>query len=281
MCNIDSALNRLLEKTTSAAQTADSFLPLAGLSGKTWQLKTDEQWFIARAQPAAPLPGVERRREYRILKTLSGSGIAPAVKGFDRRWLLLEWIAGTPLAPHDIDTHLLPLVEVLKKLHCQPLSGHMLSLSVLLQQYWQQSCPSRRHYRWYRALKTLQRRGEPRPLRRALLHMDIHPDNIIKRDNSLVLIDWEYAGDGDVALELAAVIASNPLTPTQQLMLVSHYAARQHLHATALHKQIARWQPWLRLLVASWYEARWQQTKEPSFLSLADNAWQHISTNMR
>lgn len=35
--------------------------------------------------------------------------------------------------------------------------------------------------------------------------MDVHGDNIVLTSAGLKLIDWEYAGDGDIALELAAV----------------------------------------------------------------------------
>jgi thiamine kinase len=53
-------------------------------------------------------------------------------------------------------------------------------------------------------LKRLRKAGEPQPLRLAPLHMDVHAGNIV-HTAGLRLIDWEYAGDGDVALELAAV----------------------------------------------------------------------------
>lgn len=281
MCNIDPALNRLVRHTISAAKSADSFFPLAGLSGKTFRITAGEQTFVARGLPEPPLPGMDRRREHRILTSLAGAGIAPRVYGVDRCWLLLEWIEGETPDAQAFAAQLPELAHLLKTLHDQPLSDFTLSLSRLLQDYWQQSRPERRHYRWYRTLKTLLQQGEPKLLRSALLHMDIHAGNLVKRGDHHLLIDWEYAGDGDVALELAAIISGNGLTAEQQRTLVSAYATLQHLAPAALHAQIARWQPWLRLLMASWYEARWQQTRAPSFLVLADNAWQQISTDKR
>ena len=35
------------------------------------------------------------------------------------------------------------------------------------------------------------------------LHMDVHAGNLVHSASGLKLIDWEYAGDGDIALELA------------------------------------------------------------------------------
>ncbi|WP_257896521.1 phosphotransferase, partial [Enterobacter chuandaensis] len=51
----------------------------------------------------------------------------------------------------------------------------------------------------------LRKTGEPQPIRLSPLHMDVHAGNIVHTPEGGRLIDWEYAGDGDVALELAAV----------------------------------------------------------------------------
>jgi aminoglycoside phosphotransferase (APT) family kinase protein len=43
--------------------------------------------------------------------------------------------------------------------------------------------------------------------------MDVHAGNIIHSESGLRLIDWEYAGDGDIALELAAVWIASRAPP--------------------------------------------------------------------
>ena len=101
-----------------------------------------------------------------------------------------------------------------------PRFGWRVSLGPLLAQYWQRSDPARRTPRWLRWHQRLCRRGEPRPLRLAPLHMDVHAGNIIHSDAGLKLIDWEYAGDGDIALELAAVW----IAPDERRQLVAAYA---------------------------------------------------------
>ncbi|MBA2816745.1 phosphotransferase [Candidatus Pantoea persica] len=50
----------------------------------------------------------------------------------------------------------------------------------------------------------------PRSLRLVPLHMDVHVDNLIAAGQGLHLIDWEYAADGDVALELATLCTAMP-----------------------------------------------------------------------
>ncbi len=40
--------------------------------------------------------------------------------------------------------------------------------------------------------------------------MDVHSGNLVADEKGLHLIDWEYAADGDIALELAALCAAAP-----------------------------------------------------------------------
>ncbi len=111
--------------------------------------------------------------------------------------------------------------------------------------------------------------GEPRPLRLAPLHMDVHAGNIIHNESGLRLIDWEYAGDGDIALELAAVW----ITHGERRRLVEAYARRAAIDAQLLWRQVALWRPWVLLLMAGWYEMRWRQSGDRQFITLADETW--------
>ncbi|WP_338567707.1 phosphotransferase [Erwinia sp. E_sp_B01_3] len=188
----------------------------------------------------------------------------------------MSWQAGEVLDHQTFVQQLEPLARQVATLHQQRLSGYRLSVLKLLEQYWLLSRPERRHHSWLRALQRLQQRGEPRPLRLALLHMDIHAGNVIRHNEEIRLIDWEYASDGDVALELAAIVAGNNLDCQQQTQLIAVYARQQKLDPSLLGRQMRRWQPWLRLLVASWYELRWQQSQDAMFFTLAAEAWQRV-----
>lgn len=275
--SIDPALGRLIKQRFPAEQSAGSFFPLHGLTGLTAKVELERVTLLARHQRQDhPVPGVDRQREYRILRKLSQSDLTPPAYGYADNWLLLGWLPGETLNEALFPGALDAVVGELARLHQQPLSGYPLRLQTLLERYWQLSQPARRHCGWLRALRRLQRRGEPKPLRRALLHMDVHPGNVIRQQNRLRLIDWEYASDGDIALELAALAAGNALDASQQQALTERYAALQQLNAATLRQQMMRWQPWLALLAASWYELRWQQSGEETFYTLAAQAWQRV-----
>ncbi len=100
--------------------------------------------------------------------------------------------------------------------------------------------------------------------------MDVHAGNLVHTDDGLRLIDWEYAGDGDIALELAGV-----WTPDEEARraLSDNYARMAKLEPGRLWRQIERWRPWVQLLMAGWYERRWQQTGDQQFITLANEIW--------
>lgn len=100
------------------------------------------------------------------------------------------------------------------------------------------------------------------------LHMDVHGDNIVHTASGLRLIDWEYAGDGDIALELAAVWVADE---SQHRELVNAYARHAHIDPNVLWRQIRQWQPRILMLKAGWFEYRWQQTGDRQFIRLADD----------
>ena len=262
-------LEAVIARYLPVADATGCFCALEGLSGTSFRLETELGLFNARKLPEQRLPGLSLHRYHKVLKQLP-PGIAPQPYALVEGWLLSHWLEGDPLSGS------LPTIELaslLHLLHRQPLFGWRVRIAPLLSYYWQQSSPMRHTAYWLRRLKLLLAAKEPQPLRLAPLHMDVHAGNLIQQAQGLGLIDWEYAGDGDVALELATILASNPFINDDFL---PHYAHLAHLELDELHRQITRWQPWVKLLVASWYECRWQQTNQSQFAALADTAWQEM-----
>jgi len=88
------------------------------------------------------------------------------------------------------------------------------------------------------------------------------------------LIDWEYAGDGDIALELAAVWCD----AHTRCQLLNEYSRFARIDKQQLRRQIQRWRPWVLILMAGWYERRWQQSGDRQFIALADATWRQLKT---
>ncbi|WP_312982617.1 thiamine kinase [Atlantibacter sp.] len=267
----DAALNALLQTRFPAAQAAGSVSPLPGSSGQSLRLEWAGMPLVARRDSATLQSGVSLRRHYRALKRLA-PGLGPKPYALGDGWLVSEFIRGDV-----VET--LPdageLAVLLYTLHRQKRFGWRIHLLPLLISYWQQSDPARRTPLWLRTLQRLGAQGEPRPLRLAPLHMDLHAGNLVRSADKLRLIDWEYAGDGDVALELAAA----SLDESERQQLITDYARHAALNPAQLRLQVARWRPWTVALMAGWYERHFWQTRDSEFITLAHDAWNRLKNN--
>lgn len=241
-----------------------------GLSGGSCILARGGERLVLRQHHDAAGSGSHFRRQYRALRALPAA-LAPRPVGLYPGWMAVEYLPGETAASLP---ELRDLAALLAALHRRPRFGWRIALLPLLEHYWQFSSPSRRFPRWLRALKALRRRGEPQPLRLAPLHMDVHAGNIVRGPQGLRLIDWEYAGDGDIALELAAVWTQGG---GQRRALLAEYAREAALDPATLARQVSRWRPWTLMLMAGWYEYRWAQTGDRQFIALADDGWRQLT----
>lgn len=242
-----------------------------GLSGASAIIAHSSHRLVLRRHHDPEASGFHFLRQYHALARLPAS-LAPKPRLYVPGWMAVDYLHGeikSALPTTD------ELAGLLYHLHQQPRFGWRIRLLPLLERYWQACDPARRTPYWLRLLKRLRQRREPQPLRLAPLHMDVHAGNIVHTASGLRLIDWEYAGDGDVALELAAVWAEDV---AQHRRLVAQYAARAHMAEKIVWRQVRRWYPWVQMLKAGWFEYRWRQTGEHHFLKLADATWRQLLT---
>ncbi|MBB1199680.1 thiamine kinase [Enterobacteriaceae bacterium 89] len=242
---------------------------VAGLSGGSCIIESQGQRIVLRQHHDSSAPDFHFHRQYHVLKALPDS-LAPGVLGLFDGWMAVQYLQGT--VPSSLPGSQ-QMATLLHHLHQQPCFGWRVTLFPLLERYWQFASPARRTPQWLRQLKRLRQHGEPRPLRLSPLHMDVHAGNLVDTAAGWRLIDWEYAGDGDVALELAAVWSDSE---QQRRALIAAYAQIAHLDAELLARQVRRWQPWLQMLMTTWYEYRWQQTGDDQFIALADGGWRDM-----
>lgn len=263
----EAELQHLLQSQLPAVKTAGCrFSPVAGLSGESWRISGEGVQLLARRERAANTAfGVNRRREANVLRRC-GSGLGPRVMAQNHRWLVVEWLSGDVVTEAQFaqmaDNG--RLAAGIAQLHHRPLSGYRLNLQQQFSRYWQFVDRRRVTPAWLRLQQRFLHARPPRPLHLAPLHMDIHPGNLVLDGERLRLIDWEYAADGDIALELAALFYGNRWSPERQQRFLQHYA---HGYPPAqLRQQIRRWQPWVEYLMLLWFEVRWQQSGDRAFL---------------
>ena len=237
-----------------------------------WRVRVGERELLARPQtPEAAQLGVSSQREYRVLRQLSARHLAPKPVVYRDGWLIVEWAAGATASAQDFSCVLEngSLAQLLSQLHCQPCCGFRLNLPMQFTRHWQHMDPCRRTpalLRWYHHF---QRVAPPDLLAWAPLHLDVHSENVlITPQGTLLLIDWEYAADGDIGLELALLVRGNGLDiASQRRLLQTYQQLRPGLCAQALNASVQQWLPWADYLILMWWEVCWHQTGQTAFLA--------------
>ncbi|MGF6420668.1 thiamine kinase [Lelliottia sp. 489] len=243
----------------------------AGFSGASCIIEQGERRLVLRLRHDASGPAFCFRRQYHALRRLPAD-LVPKPHCFHRDWMAVEYLVGE-IKSELPDTQI--LAGILYYLHRQSRLGWRITLLPLLDAYWQGADPVRRTPFWLATLKRLRQRGEPQPLRLVPLHMDVHAGNIVHTPAGERLIDWEYAGDGDVGLELASIWMP---TENARQEFIDVYAKTANIDAHHLKKQVQRWRPWVLMMMAGWFELRFQQSADKQFIALADDVWRQLQT---
>lgn len=270
--SIQQQLIAAIQKHFPAVEIADiRFELVGGLSSNSWRIRGPGiEWLARRQSPTERSMGVHRQREFTLLRQMSAVGLAPRPLLWRDGWLIVEWVPGR-IATSDEFLMMLAngeVTRVLSQLHRLPCSGHFLDLKALFAQHWQRMDPSRRSPELLRAHQYFRRAVLPTPLALAPLHLDVHAENMLITPQGTMLIDWEYASDGDIAFELALIVRASQMESLAQThFLQSYQRYRRGFSVSRLQQQMVQWFPWVDYLVLMWFEVRWQQTKNPEFLA--------------
>lgn len=248
---------------------------IGGLTGNSWRLRGVDFDILARnASKEKVQLGVDIRREFRVLCYLwrFSGGLAQRPLAIIHGWLFVEWLPGVILNNVRWQQVLADgsLAAKLAKLHqLRHCCGYTLDLKASFIRYWQHIDPARKTPTLLKLQRFFLQRSQPTALRKALLHMDVHCANLLISDSDvLMLIDWEYAGNGDIALELALLFYELN-SPTKEKFITAYLQNMPGLSYYCLRSSITAWEPWVSYLRLMWYETRWYQTGNCSFLNLA------------
>jgi thiamine kinase len=284
LSSVDGDVVKLLQQRYRQLDSVEvSWQVVSGTTACSWHVKAPPwQWLARQDSKQKRSLGIRLRKEQRVLHALADSQISPRIVAVDSRWLLIEWLEGQhpPQALYHTADVRQSLMALLVRLHCHTPSGYTLDLRRQLQHYWQSIDRRRVTPAWLKLHHRFMRQTLPTPLKLALIHLDVHAGNILLTAQGLRLIDWEYAADSDIALELAALFCAQQWDAAQQQQAIDEYcAAGGYGDAAKLTKQIARWMPWVDYLMFMWYEVRWQQTRQSTYLLWAEPLRQRLLAN--
>ncbi|ANG62996.1 hypothetical protein A8C75_11215 [Marinobacterium aestuarii] len=217
---VQSAIHLYMQQHPELASVSPQWQPMAGgSSNRLYSSVADSLVLRVNAAPEQ-VPGVDRRREADVLAQLQGQPWAPWVlhcavqpsAADDHGWLLTRWHGESPVSEltRAQRAQLRDAVAAWQALELD-VEGQEKSMAMdydaLLAGYGAQlvGLPMERALQQLvvRAARELALLPE---IPRVLTHHDLHPGNLCLNEDTLVVVDWEYAALGCAWFDAAALI---------------------------------------------------------------------------
>ena len=198
---------------------------VTGRTNRNFIVRDQGRRYFARVGADIPVHAISRAAERRCARLAAEAGIAPQVVFAEGDIMITAFAEGEALSIASASApDLLPLVAgLLKRLHAIPTERGLPDFCPL--------AAAQRYLAW------LSDADLPIPRRRiatclallpslppqCLVHGDLIPENFIRDGDRLLLVDWEYAGNGAAATDLAMVISNFSLDDAAAQSLLHHY----------------------------------------------------------
>lgn len=203
---------------------------------RTWRVLVDGRQAVLRVdEPAARRLGLDRAAELAVLRAAAAAGLGPACLDADPAGgrLLTEWLPGRAWSAGDLrePANLRRAAALLRQVHGLPPAGPVVDLAAAIDRYAALGGPlapgAAREAREQLA-RCLAADAGASAGGLCLCHNDPTPGNFIAAaDGSLRLIDWEYAGLGHPAFDLAGLALGAGLDAAGDDVLLGAYSGRQ------------------------------------------------------
>ncbi len=203
-----------------------------GFTHHNFRVDVGGESFVLRvAGPEAALLGIDRRVEHEASLAAAAVGIGPEVVAFvePEGYLITRFIDGDVVpveSMRDVES-IERVARALKAVHRGPSLARRFNAFRVVEEYrsiaYAHGAAVPPTYVWARqtALRVERARGvfAERPC-----HNDLLSDNLIDDGRRIRIVDWEYAGMGDVFFDLASFSANHGLDPDARRSLLAAYA---------------------------------------------------------
>jgi len=195
-------------------------------------LEDNDSYVLRLVGANTELLGIDRENEY-IANQMAGSlGIAPEVVYFIRPegCLVTRFIRGRSIPPEEIrqPENLSKVAGLLKKIHAMPAIPGSFSVFKVVEEYTQVALrygiAFPENFDWL--LQHLYQAGEAfakNSLPLCPCHNDLLNENFLLVEDTIYILDWEYAGMGDRFFDLANFSVNHSLTDEQDRYFLKAY----------------------------------------------------------
>ena len=200
---------------------------LAGLTNRSFRIRRGSERYVLRLDAEhTPLIGIDREAELTALRKAADAGLGPEVVFAEpgAGILVTRFLAGMPLRITDLqnDDTLAAIADLLRRVHRLSPEGPSFDAVGAARRY-SEVLRDDGGLRATADLCVSIVADAERPAELAFCHNDVVAENLIA-DDSLRLIDWEYAGCNDPAFDLATLIAYHDLSEHSATSLISAYS---------------------------------------------------------
>lgn len=229
--------------------------PIAGgRTNENFRVTSGGRTYFARLGVDLPHHGIRRTNEVLSNRLAADAGVAPAVIHAADGVMVTEFVEGRTLVQGEpLDDHtLVRLARTLRRLGdaVVPLDLPAFDPVAVCRRDFgalpAETLSSDRRRRVQSILAVAPALGSDR-----LIHADLIPENVIVSDERVAIVDWEYSGRGDQAVDVASVILHFGLEPGQAGLFIG-------AHGGVLSATVSALQPILALREALWCEVQRQ-----------------------
>jgi thiamine kinase-like enzyme len=203
-----------------------------GITNRNYRVDVDgESYHLRLAGENTGMLGIDREHEYHAAQVAGDHGIAPGVVYFIRPegYLVTRFIAGRPILAEEmrLPENIQRVTGLLKELHAMPPIPGVFNSFRVLRDYAE--IARRYNVRFPHNLDWLihhmnvaEAALSSRPLTLCPCHNDLLNANFLLAD-SLYILDWEYAGMGDIFFDLANFSNNQELNESESHLLLECY----------------------------------------------------------
>lgn len=236
-----------------------------GLTNESWRVRGCGHDVVVRLSTADEHAlQIDRRSEARVLRLVEQAGIGAQVVHCapEAHLLITRTLPGRDWEERDTrePRNIARLAAVLRRLHALPVAEDIrrIELTRVLQGYWLALADKREFtrdtQRHAQALHLAQ--AFDAQAQRCLCHTDLHHFNIIDNGERLWIVDWEYAGVGDVYFDLASMCCWHRHDAELRRLLLEEYFGEAGEQALLRLEQACRLFDYIKEL---WFAVRAMQ----------------------
>ncbi len=210
------------------------FSPLGGgITNRNFRVDVGGESFVLRVAGAnTELLGIDRENEYLANRLAGERGIAPEVYYYihPEGYLVTKFVPGRPLPPDELKQpeNLRKVAMMLREIHAlPPIPGKFIVFRVVedytqVARRYQVAFPDNFDWlleRMYEAEEAFKVGALPL----MPCHNDLLNENFLQMDGRIYLLDWEYAGMGDIFFDLANLSVNHQFSDEEDKLLLRSY----------------------------------------------------------